>query len=127
MIDRRGQTAVLLIASSVCSSSLFGFVVVASSGGPKDLSAALALAGGAAIPATPSSMRALWPALVVDPGLRQAAYALSAVTFTAASILGPVLVSGLLVLGGPATAVLVAAGLAGGGGAFFAFTPASRA
>lgn len=55
-----------------------------------------------------------------------AAYTLSAVSFTVAMVLGPVLVSGLLLLGGPQAAVLTAAGLAGGGGLLFAVTPASR-
>jgi MFS family permease len=71
-------------------------------------------------------MRALWADLVADPGLRMTGYALSAVSFTAATVLGPVLVSGLLLFGGPRAAVLTAASLAGGGGVLFALTPASR-
>jgi hypothetical protein len=125
LIDRRGQTAVLVPASLVCLSSLVVFVFVTAHGEPP-LSAGLAVAGGAAVPATPSSMRALWPALVADPQLRVTAYALSAVSFTMATILGPVLVSMLLLISGPQVAVLAAAGLAGGGGLLFAVTPASR-
>jgi len=126
LIDRRGQTVVLIPASLICLSSLVGLVFAVGYGAPPALTAGLAVAGGAAIPATPSSMRALWPALVPDSQLRPTAYALSAVSFTAATVLGPVLVSGLLVLGGPRVAVLAAAGLAGGGGLLFAATPASR-
>jgi MFS family permease len=126
LIDRRGQTVVLVPASLVCLSSLVALVIVTAHGGPRALTASLAVAGGAAIPATPSSMRVLWAALVADPQLRMTAYALSAVSFTAATILGPMVVSGLLLLGGPRLAVLVAAGLAGGGGILFAVTPASR-
>ena len=126
LIDRRGQSVVIVPASLTCLFSLVALVLVTASGGPPALSAGLAVVGGAAIPATPSSMRALWAALIADPQLRVTAYALSAVSFTAATILGPALVSGLLLLGGPQAAVLVAAGLAGGGGALFAVTPASR-
>ena len=130
LIDRRGQTVVLIPASLACLSSLVAFVLMTAHGGPPALSACLAVAGGAAIPATPSSMRVLWAALVADSQLRVTAYALSAVSFTVATILGPVLVSGLLLLGGPQAgpqvAVLAAAGLAGGGGVLFAVTPASR-
>ncbi len=126
LIDRRGQTVVLVPASLTCLSSLIALVLVTARGGPPALAAGLAVTGGAAIPATPSSMRVLWAALVTDPRLRLTAYALSAVSFTVATILGPVLVSGLLLLGGPQAAVLVAAGLAGGGGLLFAVTPASR-
>jgi MFS family permease len=113
LIDRRGQTAVLVTASLACLSAFVGLVLVTDCGGPPALSAGLAVAGGAAIPATPSSMRALWAGLVAEPGLRMTGYALSAVSFTAATVLGPVLVSGLL-LGGPQAAVLAAAGLAAG-------------
>jgi len=126
LIDRRGQTAVLISASLICPSSLLALLLVTGHGGPPALTACLAAAGGAAVPATPSSMRALWASLLVDPPLRMAAYALSAVSFTVATVLGPVLVSGLLLLGGPQAAVLTAAGLAGGGGLLFAVTPASR-
>ena len=55
LIDRRGQTVVLVPASLACLSSLVGLVLVVTRGGPPALSAALAVAGGAAIPATPSS------------------------------------------------------------------------
>ena len=126
LIDRRGQTTVLVTASLACLGSLVALVLVSAHGGPPTVTAALAVAGGATIPATPSAMRALWAALVTDPRLRMTGYALSAVSFTAATILGPVLVSGLLLVGGPRVAVLVAAGLAGGGGLLFAATPASR-
>lgn len=126
LIDRRGQTVVLVPASVICLSSLAGLSVAATRGAPTALCAGLAAVGGAAIPATPSSMRVLWATMVADPALRMTAYALSAVSFTVATILGPVLVSGLLLLGGPQLAVLVAAGLAGGGGVVFALTPASR-
>lgn len=124
LIDRRGQTTVLVTASLACLAALVALVLVTSRGGP--LSIGLAAVAGAAIPATPSSMRVLWADIVADPGLRMTGYALSAVSFTAATVLGPVLVSGLLLLGGPQAAVLTAAGLAGGGGLLFAATPASR-
>lgn len=126
LIDRRGQTMVLLTASVACLSSLVGLVLVTGHSGHPGISISLAAVGGATIPATPSSMRALWADLVADPGLRMTGYALSAVSFTAATVLGPVLVSGLLLLGGPRAAVLTAASLAGGGGVLFALTPASR-
>jgi hypothetical protein len=113
LIDRRGQTVVLVPASLICLSSLVALVLVAGHSGQPALTACLAAAGGAAIPATPSSMRTLWPALIAEPRLRVSAYALSAASFTAATVLGPALVSALLLAGGPQAAVLAAAGLAG--------------
>src|SRR5215469_5014453 len=78
LIDRRGQTLVLVCASLTCLSSFVALVAVTARGGQPALSACLAAAGGAAIPATPSSMRVLWTAVVADPRLRMTAYALSA-------------------------------------------------
>ena len=126
MIDRLGQARVLVPASLTCLLSLVGMVLAVGRQAPPLLSAALSLLGGAAIPATPSSMRVLWTVLVAEPEQRLTAYALSAVSFTGATIIGPLVVSGLLLAGGPQLAVLVAASLAGGGGLFFALTPTSR-
>ena len=116
----------LVTASLACLGSLDALVLVTAAGGPLAVSAGLAAAGGAAIPATPSSMRGLWADLVADPGLRMTGYALSAVSFPAATILGPGGVSGRVLAGGPQAGVLPAAGLAAGGGLLFAATPASR-
>lgn len=72
LIDRRGQTAVLISASLTCLSSLLALLLVTGHGGPPALTACLAAAGGAAVPATPSSMRALWASLLGGPAGRYA-------------------------------------------------------
>ena len=126
LIDRHGQTRVLLIAGLLCSSALVLLTLAATRGGSAMQQGFLALIAGASIPATTSSMRVLWPALVADPVLRASAYALLALMFSVALVTGPLVVSVLLVLRGPAAAVLAAAAMAGGGAALFASTPASR-
>lgn len=93
---------------------------------PVALLAGLAVAVGASLPATTTGMRVLWPVLVTDVRLRAAAYAVLATQFQVAMVMGPLLVSGLLLVGGPATVLLVAGGLAGGGGLLLAGTPVSR-
>jgi hypothetical protein len=126
LIDRHGQTPVLVSAAVCCAVSLALFVVAVTGGGQLVLTGFLALLAGASIPATTSSMRALWPLLVSDRDLRTAAYALLAVMFTAALVIGPLLVSVLLLVAGAASAVLAAGGLAAGAGLLFASTHASR-
>jgi MFS family permease len=126
LIDRYGQTVVLPAAGLVCTSGVALLAVVATHGGTAFLDGLLALIGGASIPATTSCMRVLWPSLVEDAALRTSGYALLSLMFTVALVLGPLVVSILLVLVGPATAVLSAAGLAGGAAILFASTPSSR-
>lgn len=124
MIDRFGQTRVLVPASLLCSIALAAgvlpiwqdtFVLPGS-----------ALLAGVAFPATISSMRVLTAHLVADPQVRMSGYALLAVSFGLAMVAGPLLVSALIAVSTPATAVLVAALVIGAGGLGFAWTPASR-
>lgn len=126
LIDRRGQTVVLVPAAALCTTSLVLMVSTISSDGPLTVVAAFAFAAGASIPATTTSMRTLWTALIPDPEERMPAYALLAMMFTVAFVVAPMLVSAMLLLASPAAAVLVAAGLAGASGGGFALTKASR-
>jgi MFS family permease len=126
LLDRWGQTPVLLGAAFVCPSALLVVGLATVHHLPLTvLFAGSALAGGS-IPATTSSMRLLWPRLVRDEILRPAAYALMATQFQIALIVGPVLVSWLMYSRGPTFAVLGSAVLSGAGGLLFAVARASR-
>jgi MFS family permease len=126
LIDRYGQTRVLVASGVLCSATLVMFVAATTLHGPLLIGGLLAAGAGASIPATTSSMRVLWPQLVSDPALRTAAYTVLATQFQVAMVVGPLLVSALVVLASPAIAVLAAAGFAGSGGLLLAATPASR-
>ncbi|HEX4213860.1 MAG TPA: MFS transporter, partial [Candidatus Dormibacteraeota bacterium] len=126
LIDRWGQPPVLLSTGPVCAAALILLVLAATHGAAAPVQDALALLAGAAIPATFTSMRVLWPSLVEEPELRTSAYALLALMFTVTVVLGPLIVSGLVLLSSPAVAVLMAAILAAGSAALFASAPASR-
>lgn len=117
-IGRWGQPRVLVGGAVVCPASLAGLVLFDS--------IPCVLLAGASLPATTSCMRLLWPHLVADPRRRVAAYALLAVQFQIALVVGPPVVSALVLLHGPGTAVLAAAALAAAGGLVFAATPAAR-
>src|SRR5258708_2382101 len=79
LIDRRGQAPVIVPAGLLCAVALGLLVLAALRGGPAALLALLALAAGAGIPATTSSMRVLVPALLSDTATLPAAYALLAI------------------------------------------------
>jgi MFS family permease len=126
LIDRYGQTRVLVAGALLCPAALVGLVAATALREPLPVSALLAAAAGASLPATTSSMRVLWPRLITDPALRTTAYTVLATQFQIAMVAGPLLVSALVLAGGPAVAVLVAAGFAGAGGLIFAASSASR-
>ena len=126
LIDRWHQTPVLLGASAVCAGALVLLVLAAEVVGSVVLLGTLAVVAGGAIPATTSSMRVLWPTMVEQPELRASAYALLALMFTVALVLGPLLVSLLMVLLSSVLAVLTAAALSVVAAALFASAPAAR-
>ena len=124
LIDRRGQTAVLVPASLLCMTALLSLLVVVTElSGSTVLACFLAFVAGLSVPATPSSVRSLLAATISDPGLRVSGYALVAVSFTAALVLSPLVVSGLLLVAGPGAAVVVSSVLAGVSGLVFARAP----
>lgn len=125
-IDRYGQSRVLVVSGLLCPAALLSFIACATLHTPLVVSAALAVSAGVGLPATTSSLRVLLPLLIDDPALRNTAYAVLATQFQIAMVVGPLLVSALVLAGGPAFAVLVAAVFACGGGLLFAAAPASR-
>lgn len=122
LIDRFGHARVLLPASVVSSLAVLAAALLSS----QTALLPVALVAGMAYPATISSVRVLSTALVTDAGMRIAAYALLAVTFGLVMVAGPLLVSGIVALAGPATAVTASAALIAVGGVGFAATPAVR-
>jgi MFS family permease len=124
-IDRRGPSGVLAVAGLTCAASLAALAAAVADGGPAWLTAALAFAGGASVPGTPTAVRALCTTLAADQQLRVTAYAMLAMASTTAVILGPLLVS-VLLAGGATAAVLVTAALAAATGAAYALAPAAR-
>jgi MFS family permease len=125
LIDRYGQPIVLIPAGLSCATSLV-LLVFATSADPV-AEAVFAGAAGIALPATTTSMRALLPELVADDRHRTTGYALLAVSFQLTMVLGPLVVSALLAITGPGSAILCAAALAAIAGTVFASTAASRA
>ena len=126
LIDRHGQTVVLIISGLVCGGTLVALTLSAMRAAPLLGLVFLAGAAGASIPAVITCMRVLTPELLPALDLRTTGYAMLGTQFQLAMITGPLAVSALLLVATPVYAVLIAAGLAVAGGLTFAATPASR-
>jgi predicted MFS family arabinose efflux permease len=125
VVDRRGQTLVLLASASVAAVLLVAIAVLPA-GTPLAVLVALATGIGLATPPVGACLRTQLPALLLDPGAVRAAYALEASVVELTYIFGPpvALCIGALWSTGAALAVggvaLLAATVA------FAAQPASR-
>src|ERR671939_904544 len=111
LMDRFGQPPVLRPAAAAHVAMLVALVVAAGRGAPAWALGLCALAAGAFLPQVPAAMRSVWSALVADEDSRQTAYALVTIVFEVSVVTAP---------------VLVAAIVAGTGGAGFAATAASQ-
>ncbi|SFG85969.1 Predicted arabinose efflux permease, MFS family [Actinopolymorpha cephalotaxi] len=126
LIDRAGQTRVLVGFGLGCVAALAALTALVHANAPLPLVCLCAGLAGAGIPATTSSLRVLLADLPMPPESRTTAYALVATQFQVAMVTGPLLASALLLLAGPEAVVWSAAGLAGMAGVVFAMTAASR-
>jgi MFS family permease len=126
LVDRYGQTRVLLPVAAVNPLALTSLVLAAKAGADPIVLGAIGVICGGSVPALGACMRTLWGTLVPDRVLRQSAFALDAVLVETAFIAGPLLTATLVSAASPALAVLVNAGLTLTGALTFALSRASR-
>jgi MFS family permease len=126
LIDRVGQTRVLMSCGALFAAAFATFAVIAEPGVNMMLVLGCVALAGLANPPLAPSMRTLWSAKLDGPTL-QTAYALESTMQEVIFITGPLLVALLVTTISPAAAVLAAAGLAFVGTVSFATSPASRA
>jgi MFS family permease len=125
LVDRSGQTRVLLTCAVVCAGAFSSLAVVAGHG-PRGLLPALAGIGGATIPPIGACMRSLWSSMLGHGTQLQTAFAFEATTQEVVFITGPLLVVALIAVFSPAAAMLAIAAAVLVGTCLFASTPASR-
>jgi hypothetical protein len=125
-VDRLGQVRVL-IAGAVAQTILLGGLLVAVQGQSSvPLTAIVAAAAGAASPPIQACLRALWPVIAPGDAAREAAYSFDATSQELIWIVGPLLVSLLLIAGSPAAAVIACAAIGSAGVALFVISPVTR-
>jgi MFS family permease len=126
IVDRNGQTLLLLGCAVVCTAAFTGIAAVAATG-PNPLLPAIAAVAGATLPPIGACMRALWSSLLGRGSELQAAFAFEATVQELIFVLGPLLVVALIAVASPTAAVLAIAATVLVGTCLFAATPASRA
>jgi MFS family permease len=126
IVDRVGQTRVIVAATAVNALALIGLILLAEDGASMPAMCAVAVFAGFAIPPLGTSIRTLWSELVPDHELRQSAFALDAVTVEVAFIVGPLLAALVIGIASPAAGVLMNIALSILGSTLFALSRASR-
>lgn len=106
LIDRSSQAPVLVGLAIAYPFAVAALAVLAQGHTPLALIIAVAALAGAASPPLGACMRALWPHLITQPGLRSAAYAFEATVQEFVFIVGPTLVA-LITTAASATAALL--------------------
>jgi hypothetical protein len=125
LIDRKGQTVVLVPCAfaTLATATLLG--VLPTSSPPALLMLAGALLG-TTLPPLASTSRTMWPAVVSDPVALESAYAADATFQELVFILGPLLVVAVSAIAGTAAAIVSAGALGCAGALLFATSGASR-
>jgi MFS family permease len=111
LVDRYGQTRLLLAGSVVCTAALFGLLAAVAAGAPDWVLYAVAAVAGGTRPQVGSFSRTRWSHLVGRGRALQTAYALEAVGDEVVFIIGPVLVTTLATAVNPYVALMSAATL----------------
>ena len=125
LVDRRGQTSVLLASASVAA-GLLVVIALLPAGTPLAVLVALATGIGLATPPVGACLRTQLPALLSDPGAVRAAYALEAAVVELTYISGPALVLCMGVVWSTGVALAVVGVVLLAATAAFAAQPASR-
>jgi MFS family permease len=126
LVDRRGQTMVLIAAALVAGSALVATAVLPP-GAPIAALVALAAMLGLSAPPVGACMRAILPAVVSDRDALRSAYAVESAAIELTWISGPPVVLLAAVAWSTGAALAVAGAVLVAGTAVFAAQPASRA
>ncbi|MBZ4319925.1 MFS transporter [Streptomyces huiliensis] len=125
-VDRRGARRVLLIAGCGQAVGFLALLAALAFHLPRPLILAVALAIGLLLPPVSPVMRTMWRRSLPEDELRAAAFAMESVVVDMVYIVGPSLVTLLLLLSTPAVALGVNAVLLAGGCLVLASAPTIR-
>jgi MFS family permease len=126
LMDRFGQTRVLLPTSCTSSGFLAALALATIWGGPTALLVALSLLAGLTFPPMSAAIRAAWRVVFPDAESRRVAFALDATSVELIFVGGPLLLSLLLAVAAPVVPLLATAGLLATGGIAYCQTQAAK-
>ena len=127
IVDRRGQTRVLLTCAAVHGVADVALVAFGLAGAPTLALMAVAVVAGASVPPISPALRGIWPVVLREEDLVRSALALDAIVIEVVFVGGPVLTAVLVAVASPQAALLCGAAFAVGGAVVFASTAPSRA
>jgi MFS family permease len=126
VIDRLGQSRVLLPLAVVNVSAIGVLVVLTEAGAPTAALMACAVVGGFALPAIGAALRALWPGLLRSQDLLPAAFAVDSVAIELLFTVGPLIAAAVIALVSPIAALVLSGVCTLAGTALFVVQPPSR-
>jgi MFS family permease len=126
LVDRLGQVRVLIAGAVAQVILLGGLVLTVQLGASLPITTVVGAVAGAASPPIQACLRALWPLVAPGDAARDAAYSFDATSQELIWIVGPLLVSALLIVISPAMLVIVCAAIGSGGIALFVQAPVAR-
>jgi MFS family permease len=126
MIDRLGQSGVLVLGAVAQAVLLVALVAAAGLQASLALTTLVAAGAGAVVPPIQACLRALWPVIAEDGPAREAAYSFDATSQELIWIAGPLMVAALLSVAAPAAIVIIAAAVGCAGVAMFVSSSISR-
>ncbi len=126
LVDRLGQTRVLVPLALAHTAILLAFALAAESEAAVASLAVLAGAAGATVAPMGASVRALWKEIASDERELESAYSLHAVVNELLFIIGPLVVAASIVVASPVAALVVVAICELSGVLLFAASPLSR-
>jgi MFS family permease len=127
VVDRVGQTRVLLATAALDGLALAALLVLGLTGASTVALVAVAAAAGFFVPPVSPCLRGLWSHILPGEEHLRSALALDAMLLEAIFIGGPVLTAALVAVASPAVALAVGAALMVSGAVVFAASPPSRA
>jgi MFS family permease len=125
-MDREGQSRVVRCSAVVSAALLASLALLADAGAPFGVLAAVAAAGGATCPPLTAAMRVTWRLVLDTEQEQRAGYAVDAASQDGSYIIGPLLLSLLLVLTPPVGPLLITAGVLAVGALAYSVLPPAR-
>ncbi len=111
LVDRRGAATLLRVTAGLFPFLLAGLVATVILGAPLWATLLACVIAGAGMPLVSSTVRAVWQRVTEGSAVRQAAYALDAISVELVFVAGPAVVAILVVLASPIAAIAFAAAL----------------
>ncbi|GAB3745761.1 MFS transporter [Microlunatus parietis] len=102
LLSGRRSANLIMVMGIVSAAGFAGLIMIGYAGGPQLIMIGVVAISGLAVPAITTAVRAWLPGVITDPAGRTAGYALLAVLFQAAVLIGPLLVSLAVAIAMPA-------------------------